>query len=83
MDFLFYPGSIYNHISLILFPLSIIVQLTLIDNMEKLNFTERGKNKPSCIIGTEIMAMEEFLAHFYLSADSKRNRALADCFWLL
>lgn len=83
MDFLFYPSSIYNHISLLLFPLSIKVQLTLIDIRERLNLIKKKEKKKSCVVGTEIAMVEELLAAFYSSADSEHNGALAACFWLV
>lgn len=84
MDFLFYPGSVYNHIALLLFPLSIKVLLTLIDIRGRLSFLKekKKKKKKRCVVGTETVVVEEFLAAFYSSADSEHNGALAACFWL-
>lgn len=45
MDFLFYPGSVYNHIALLLFPLSIKVLLTLIDIRGRLSFLKEKKKR--------------------------------------
>lgn len=88
MDFLFYPGSVYNHVALLLFPLSIKVLLTLIDIRGRLSFlkvkkkVKKKKKKKRCVVGTEIMVVEALLAAFYSSADSEHNGALAACFWL-
>jgi len=55
----------------------------LIDIRERLNFMEKKKRKKRCVVGTEIPLVEEFLAAFYLSPDSKHNGALAACFQLV